>query len=159
MIVRRFREVLERARLEPGQRVLDLGCGWAYGTLWAGQSGARAVGIDLELDQLAWARAGLDSGRSLTLAQADAARLPFRDATFDRVFSVEMMEHVFRPDRPRVLSEIARVLKHGGQAALAFTVHSRQRREGVPELVAAAGFGDCRVVESDQAFCVIAHHR
>jgi cyclopropane fatty-acyl-phospholipid synthase-like methyltransferase len=118
MSVRRFREVLERARLEPGVSVLDLGCGWAYGTLWAAASGARAVGIDLERDQLAWARAGLDSGGSLSLAQADAARLPFRSASFDRVVSVEMMEHVFRPDRPRVLSEIARVMKPGGRLAL-----------------------------------------
>jgi hypothetical protein len=35
MMVRRFREVLEHARLEPGLDVLDMGCGWAYGTAWA----------------------------------------------------------------------------------------------------------------------------
>jgi len=118
MTVRRFREVLEHARLEPGQHVLDLGCGWAYGTLWAADSGLSATGVDLESDQLRWARAALDPARRLNLAQADAARLPFRDASFDRVVSVEMMEHVFRPDRPRVLSEIARVLKPGGRLAL-----------------------------------------
>lgn len=118
MMVRRFREVLEHARLEPGQRVLDLGCGWAYGTLWAAASGARAIGIDLEMDQLCWARAALDPAQRLGLAQANAAALPFRDASFDRVVSVEMMEHVYRPDRPRVLSEIARVTRPGGRLAL-----------------------------------------
>jgi ubiquinone/menaquinone biosynthesis C-methylase UbiE len=118
MMVRRFREVLAHARLEPGQRVLDLGCGWAYGTLWAAESGARATGVDLELDQLRWARATLDPARRLGLAQANAAGLPFRSAAFDCVVSVEMMEHVFRPDRPRVLAEIARVTRPGGRLAL-----------------------------------------
>jgi ubiquinone/menaquinone biosynthesis C-methylase UbiE len=118
MMVRRFREVLEHADLAVGQRVLDLGCGWGFGTLWARRCGARAAGVDLGLDQLRWARARLDPGSLTEFAQANAAALPFRNASFDRAISVEMMEHVFRPDRPRVLSEIARVLKPGGRVAL-----------------------------------------
>ena len=118
MMVRRFREVLEHAALVPGQRVLDLGCGWAYGTLWARRLGCGTAGIDLGLDQLRWARARLDPHGELGLTGANAAALPFRDASFDRAVSVEMMEHVFRPDRPRVLAEIARVVKPGGRLAL-----------------------------------------
>ena len=52
------------------------------------------------------------------LTNANAKSLPFRDASFDRAFSVEMMEHVFRPDREAVLAEIARVLKPGGRLAI-----------------------------------------
>src|SRR5436190_23485848 len=72
MMVRRFREVLERADLAPGQRVLDLGCGWAYGTLWARRLGARVAGIDLGMDQLAWARRALEGGDDLGLTAANA---------------------------------------------------------------------------------------
>jgi len=118
MVKRRFREVLEHADLASGQSVLDLGCGWAYGTLWARRTGCRVAAVDLGLDQLRWARGALDRERALGLAQANARALPFRDRSFDRAVSVEMMEHVFRPDRPRVLSEIARVLKPGGRVAL-----------------------------------------
>lgn len=118
MMVRRFREVLARADLKPGQRVLDLGCGWAYGTLWARALGCTVAGVDLAMDQLRWARRTLERGDRLGLTQANAKALPFRDRSFDRAFSVEMMEHVFRPDRAAVFAEIARVLEPGGRLAL-----------------------------------------
>jgi ubiquinone/menaquinone biosynthesis C-methylase UbiE len=118
MMVRRFREVLRHADLAPGQRVLDLGCGWAYGTLWARERGCRVTGVDLAHDQLAWARRALPDATSLGLTQANAKTLPFADEQFDRVISVEMLEHVFRPDRDHVFREIARVLKPGGKVAL-----------------------------------------
>lgn len=118
MMVRRFREVLEHAALEPGLRVLDVGCGWAYGSHWAQALGCEVCGIDLAHDQLAWARRELAEGARLGLTQANAKALPFRGGTFDRVFSVETMEHVFRPDRSAVYAELARVLKRGGRLAL-----------------------------------------
>jgi 2-polyprenyl-3-methyl-5-hydroxy-6-metoxy-1,4-benzoquinol methylase len=118
MMVRRFREVLMRADLAPGQRVLDLGCGWAYGTFWARALGCTVAGVDLGMDQLRWARRALDRGDHLGLTNANAKALPFRDRSFDRAFSVEMMEHVFRPDREAVLAEIARVLKPGGRLSI-----------------------------------------
>jgi 2-polyprenyl-3-methyl-5-hydroxy-6-metoxy-1,4-benzoquinol methylase len=118
MMVRRFREVLEHAALEPGLRVLDVGCGWAYGSHWAHALGCEVCGIDLAHDQLSWARRELPDGARLGLTQANAKALPFRGGAFDRVFSVETMEHVFRPDRPAVYAELARVLKRGGRLAL-----------------------------------------
>lgn len=116
MMVRRFAEVLNHADLAPGQKVLDLGCGWAYGTHWAHARGCTVSGIDLGWDQLLWAQKAMPAG--LNLMQANARSLPFPDASFDRAVSVEMMEHVFRPDRPQVFSEIARVVKRGGRIAI-----------------------------------------
>ena len=118
MVLRRFREVLAHADLRPGDRVLDLGCGWAYGTHWARSLGCRVTGIDLGLDQLGWARRAMPQASGLGLVLANASRLPYRDATFDRAMSVEMMEHVFRPDRARVLAEMARVVRPGGRLSL-----------------------------------------
>jgi ubiquinone/menaquinone biosynthesis C-methylase UbiE len=77
----------------------------------------------------------------IELHEASADHMPFEDA---------------RPDALAGLREVSRVLRDRGQLALAFTSYSGQRREGVAELVASAGFGDCRVVETDQAFCVLA---
>ena len=118
MMLRRFREVLEHADLAPGQRVLDLGCGWAYGTHWAHTLGCKVTGIDLGMDQLRWASRSLPDASKLGLTLANAKRLPFRDATFDRAISVEMMEHVFRPDREAAFGEIARVVKRGGRVSI-----------------------------------------
>jgi len=118
MILRRIREVLEHSGFEPGQRLLDLGPGWAFGPTWAAALGARVAGIDLGADQLRWAQAVLNRDRRFALVHGNANALPFRDRTFDAVASVEMMEHVFRPDRIPVLREAARVLKPGGTIAL-----------------------------------------
>ncbi len=118
MIVRRIREVFEHSGFRPGGRLLDLGPGWAFGPYWAAHAGARVTGIDLGLDQLQWAQRSLNRDRRFALVQGNAGALPFPDRTFDAVASVEMMEHVFRPDRPRVLAEAARVLKPGGTIAM-----------------------------------------
>lgn len=118
MIVRRIREVLQRSGFRRGDRVLDLGPGWAFGPYWASRSGARVVGVDLGLDQLQWAQRSLNPDRAFALVQANARELPFPDRSFDAVVSAEMMEHVFRPDRPRVLREAARVVRPGGAVAI-----------------------------------------
>jgi ubiquinone/menaquinone biosynthesis C-methylase UbiE len=96
-----------------GKRVLDVAGGDGY---WAGQArkrGAHAVSIDL-------ARTKMVCGRQLTFApsllEADALRLPFRDASFDRVMSICAIEHF--DDGPASLAEMARVLAPGGELAM-----------------------------------------
>ena len=80
MMVRRFREVLEHAALEPGLRVLDVGCGWAYGSHWARALGCEVCGIDLAHDQLAWARRELPGRRApgAHAGQREGAPVPRR---------------------------------------------------------------------------------
>jgi ubiquinone/menaquinone biosynthesis C-methylase UbiE len=93
-----------------GMRVLDLatGVGAMAHRLVAAYPGISLVGVDLSAQQLAAARA---NHRVLPLARADATRLPFADATFDRVHCSWLLEHV--PDPVAVLREVRRVLKNG----------------------------------------------
>ena len=60
------------------------------------------------------------------------------------------------PDARGGLREISRVLKKGGIVALGFTVNSGQPKEGVAELLAAAGFVQERIVDRSKLFCAIA---
>jgi ubiquinone/menaquinone biosynthesis C-methylase UbiE len=83
--------------------------------------------------------------------------LPFATESFDKAMAINSMQ--VWPDASAGLREIWRVLKPGGTVALAFTAYSGQRREGMLNIVAGAGFSDCRIVEKDQAFCVIATRR
>ena len=96
-----------------GKRVLDVAGGDGY---WAGQArrrGAYAVSIDL-------ARSKMLRGSSLAYApgllEADALRLPFGDASFDRVMSICAIEHF--NDGPAALSEMSRVLAPGGELVM-----------------------------------------
>lgn len=114
-----------RLYLAPGQRVLDLGCGEGRHaiTTWL-EAPVQVVGLDLGARDLATAatRAGEfdapdgDSGRALGWVRGSGLRLPFADATFDRVICAEVLEHI--PDYQAVLGEIQRVLKPGGILAL-----------------------------------------
>lgn len=97
--------------LQPGQRVLDLatGVGAMGSRLLRACPGLRLVGVDLSATQLAAAR---KNHPQLCVLRGDATRLPFPDATFERVHCSWLLEHV--PSPVAVLKEVRRVLRPGG---------------------------------------------
>lgn len=113
--LRRIQRVaIERLRLVPGQRVLDLGCGPGDGTVIITGAGATGIGLDYSLGMLGSARGEpMLAGR---LCRGDAGLLPFRDASFDKVVCTNSFHHY--PDHRAALKEIARVLKPGGLLVL-----------------------------------------
>lgn len=110
--------------LRDGDRVLDLGCGEGRHAITAYlEAAVTVVGVDLSLTDLGTAASRFrefedpdDTARSLTLACSSGLRLPFADASFDKVICAEVLEHV--PDYQGMLAEIHRVLKPGGQLAV-----------------------------------------
>lgn len=88
----------------PQGRVLDLGCG--IGHSYAELAPRETVGVDN--------RAHVLAGQDRETHHADMRRLPFADASFDAVLSVQSLEHV--PNPAEVLREVVRVLVPGGTA-------------------------------------------
>ena len=115
----------DRLGLRPGDRLLDLGCGFGRHAFEALRRGARVVACDMavpELEQVAaTAFAMKEAGEiaptlSCTSVNGDGTKLPFADGSFDRIIASEVMEHV--PDDGAALSEFIRVLRPGGTIAI-----------------------------------------
>lgn len=105
-----------KAHLKPGIRVLDLGCGPGYLSVWLADllAPGRLYGIDVEPSQVEHARQvaaerGCDNAE---FEVADAVDLPFEDGFFDLVHCNNVLAYV--PDTKAVLAEAQRVLKPGG---------------------------------------------
>jgi SAM-dependent methyltransferase len=104
------------AQLEPlaGARLLDLGCGHGMASVVAARRGAAVTAFDLSPGYLAEAarRAGANDA-AVSFLQADGERLPFADASFDRVWGNAILHHL---DLGRAARELYRVLRPGGVA-------------------------------------------
>jgi SAM-dependent methyltransferase len=125
MMLRRFSEVDARLNAAGGDRVLDIGSAWGFNVMALNRLGLRAVGVDLVPDQFAVGRRiAAFNGIDFDVAGADAASLPFRDGTFDRITMVETLEHIFSDDRPRAFAECHRVLRAGGRIVLSTPNHA-----------------------------------
>src|SRR5262245_54503860 len=86
--------------LEPGRRLLELGCGVGAVLAVLGQEfpGVELTGVDIEPKQLDYARGHLRrAGVEATLVEADALALPFADGSFDHVWMMWFLEHVADP--------------------------------------------------------------
>lgn len=115
----------DRLGLRAGELLLDLGCGFGRHAFEAFRRGARVVACDMAVPELvevrnlfeAMALAGEASpdGMAVTV-NGDATRLPFPDATFDRIIASEVMEHI--PDDRAALDELVRILRPGGVMAI-----------------------------------------
>lgn len=120
---RTFKDALiEQARVGPGQRVLDLGCG--TGTL-AVQMALRApdatvIGVDVDPAILDRARRkAAKRGAPVHFDHALAGALPYADGTFQRVVSSLFFHHLLWADKERTAREAFRVLAPGGELHVA----------------------------------------
>ncbi len=97
-----------------GRRVLDLGCGHGMAAVVLARRGAMVTACDLSLGYLREARARAGAhGVAAQWALADGQRLPFADATFDRIWGSAILHHL---DLGRAGAELRRVLRPGGIA-------------------------------------------
>jgi len=124
----KVRRALRMAQVKPGDRVLEIGCGWgALAEKATKEFGASVVGVTLSTEQLKWAnkrmqREGVAEQADLRLQDyrdiGKAAHLSTKDAPFDAICSIEMIEAVGREYWPEYFQTVARLLKPGGHACI-----------------------------------------
>lgn len=111
--------------LQPGERMLDLGCGFGRHAFEAIRRGATVVAFDYSFDELREVNAlfgalseegEVPPGVDGSSVRGDAHRLPFPDDSFDRIIASEVLEHL--PHDDVAIRELARVLRPGGTLAV-----------------------------------------
>lgn len=115
--------------VDQGSTVVDVGCGAGMDLLLAARQvgpGGRAIGVDMTPDMRARAAAGAARCglANVEVRAGDATYLPVDDLSVDVVISNGVLNLV--PDKPRAISEIARVLKPGGHVQIADIVIGEQ---------------------------------
>jgi cyclopropane-fatty-acyl-phospholipid synthase len=109
--------ICRKLMLKPGERFLDIGCGWGALIVWAAQRyGVKATGITLSENQYAYAKAQIAQHGLEDLCEVkllDYRDVP-EDEPFDKIASVGMFEHVGRKNLPVYFGKIFRLLKAGG---------------------------------------------
>jgi cyclopropane-fatty-acyl-phospholipid synthase len=116
----KVRRALQEAAVKPGDRVLEIGCGWgALAEMATTEMGANITGVTLSTEQLAFAqtrmqRLGVDHRADLRLQDYR----DIDDAPFDAICSIEMVEAVGREYWPTYFGAVSKLLKPGGRACI-----------------------------------------
>ena len=106
----KFGLVFDKLGLQPGQRLLDVGCGWGSMVRYAARRGVRALGVTLSAEQAAWAQQAIRDEGLQDLAEVRF--LDYRDVAdtdFDAVSSIGLTEHIGVANYPGVLPVAAAI--------------------------------------------------
>ena len=120
----KVRRALRMAQVKPGDRVLEIGCGWgALAEKACREFNASVVGVTLSTEQLEWAnkrmqREGIADKADLRLQDYRDIGKTTQDAPFDAICSIEMVEAVGREYWPEYFQTVNRLLKPGGHACI-----------------------------------------
>jgi MPBQ/MSBQ methyltransferase len=139
--------LLDMADLRDGQRVLDAGCGFGASLEAVNRrlKGMRLTGLNIDPRQLELCRQlEPHNGNLLEWREADACRLPFPAASFERVLCIEAMFHF--PSRREFFAETARVLVPGGVLVASDIV---LRADAEAAAAVRAGFGPWPEFDAD----------
>jgi ubiquinone/menaquinone biosynthesis C-methylase UbiE len=168
------RQMLARAELRAGERVLDVGCGTGTLLVALGLAHPEVVAVGLDPDPKALARAERKlrrAGLAVRLERGSAAALGFESESFDCVLSSFMFHHLDAPSQRAMLGEVFRVLKPGGRLELMdFEGRPKHRARwrlgeageatGVLASMQEAGFSQARVIaRSSSWFGAVLHYR
>jgi ubiquinone/menaquinone biosynthesis C-methylase UbiE len=107
-------EILASWEIQPGSKLLDIGCGAGQITIPAARAGIQATGVDIATNSLEQARARARAeGLKVHFDEGDAEQLPYPDASFDTV--VSLVGAMFAPRPEKVAAEMTRVTRPGGR--------------------------------------------
>jgi cyclopropane-fatty-acyl-phospholipid synthase len=111
----KYRLIFDKLRLKPGDRLLDIGCGWGGMVRYAARRGVHVIGATLSAEQAEWAqKAIIDEGLT---EFAEVRHSDYRDVTetgFDAVSSIGLTEHIGVANYPAYFSFIRDRLRVGG---------------------------------------------
>ena len=109
----KVQRALDACGVQPGQRLLEIGCGWGALAEAAAHRDVQVTGVTLSTEQLEWARARVP-GADLRLQDYR----DLREEPFDALVSIEMFEAVGREYWPQFFATVKRQLKPGGRACI-----------------------------------------
>ena len=104
-----------------GKKVLDVGCGNAYGTALMADLAAEITGLDYDESTIQSNRNQYAGIKNLSFERAVIPPLPLPDSSFDVITSFQFIEHIH--ERPEFIRECLRVLRPGGKVLILSLIH------------------------------------